>query len=99
MRRREFLAMLGLGALEQQRQVAAAGKPNIILIVTDDLDARSVDDAIQARQFPALSAIAGQGLTFTNFFVTTPSCAPSRASIFRGQYVHNHGVWSNDSKH
>ncbi len=99
MRRREFLAMLGLGALEQQRQVAAAAQPNIILIVTDDLDARSVDDAIQARQFPALAAIAAQGLTFTNFFVTTPSCAPSRASIFRGQYVHNHGVWSNDSKH
>jgi arylsulfatase A-like enzyme len=64
--------------------------PNIVLIVTDDLDARS------AACLPNVQSIlADEGVTFANFFVTTPLCCPSRASILRGQYAHNHGVLGN----
>lgn len=66
-------------------------KPNIILIVTDDQDFASL------AQMPNVQALAAEGLTFTNFLVTTPICCPSRASIMRGQYAHNHQVRYNEA--
>jgi N-acetylglucosamine-6-sulfatase len=66
-------------------------QPNIVLIVLDDLDSTVVT---QLPEFQDL--VAGRGATFTNFFVTTPLCAPSRASLLRGQYAHNHGMLTNN---
>lgn len=66
-------------------------RPNLILIVTDDLDVRALS------MLPKLRALfADKGTTFTNAFVTTPTCCPSRASILRGQYAHNHLVQTNE---
>ena len=103
--RRAALAALGAGtaglfaALGTRPQAAAraAGsraqadsRPNIVLILTDDLDARSLEF------MPNVAELLGrQGTTFANAFVTTPLCCPSRASILRGQYAHNHGVLGN----
>ena len=52
----------------------AAQRPNILFILTDDLDVES------ANHMPRLKAlIADQGITFTSFFITEPICCPSRA--------------------
>ena len=37
--------------------------------------------------------LGDKGMTFQNAFVSTPLCCPSRATIMRGQYAHNTGVW------
>jgi len=64
-------------------------RPNIVFVVTDDLDAASV------KRLPRLRSLLGkEGTTFRNAFVTDPLCCPSRSTILRGQYVHNHGVKS-----
>src|SRR5690348_16403639 len=62
-------------------------QPNIILIITDDM---RVDDLAAMPRTQEL--LVARGLTFSNTFVTTPGCCPSRASILHGQYTHNHGV-------
>jgi N-acetylglucosamine-6-sulfatase len=82
------LALPPAGAEVMQPQ--ASSRPNIILILTDDLDANSIDRMPQLQRY-----LIDEGLTFENAFVTDPLCCPSRATILRGQYAHNHGVLTN----
>ena len=65
-------------------------KPNIILILTDD-------QPYQTMQYmPTVQKeLVAKGVNFTNAYVTTPLCCPSRSSILTGLYVHNHGVKTN----
>ena len=66
--------------------------PNIVLIFADDLDL----DLGTVTTMPNLQAlVADQGVTLPNFFVNASICCPSRASMLRGQYVHNTGVLTN----
>lgn len=66
--------------------------PNIILVLADDLDLQL--DTVTTM--PALQAlVADQGVTFSDFVVNASICCPSRASLLRGQYVHNHQVYTN----
>nr|XP_055045645.1 N-acetylglucosamine-6-sulfatase [Misgurnus anguillicaudatus] len=67
-------------------------RPNIVLILTDDLDV-SIGGMIPLSKTKKL--IGDAGITFTNTFVASPLCCPSRASILTGKYPHNHHVVNN----
>jgi hypothetical protein len=73
-------------------KAAPAMRPNVVLIVLDDMDVGAVAFMPNVQEL-----LADQGATFVNFFDTTPACGPSRASILRGQYAHNHGVLRNNN--
>lgn len=65
-------------------------RPNILFVLTDDQDVDSI------AEMPTLgSRLVEKGTTFDRAFATTALCCPSRASILRGQYAHNHHVWGN----
>jgi arylsulfatase A-like enzyme len=69
-------------------------RPNILVILTDDQRAAGT---VTPLAMPATRRWLREGGTrFSNAFATTPLCCPSRASIFTGQYAHNHGVRRND---
>lgn len=66
-------------------------RPNIVYILTDDLDTRTLNQMETTR-----SLVADQGVTFENATFSDPLCCPSRATMQRGQYPHNTGVKSNN---
>jgi len=74
-------------------------RPNILFILTDDQRWDSMDGthgpggaAIMPR---TLAELGDSGVTFTNAFMGTPLCCPSRASILTGSYAHRTGVYKN----
>jgi arylsulfatase A-like enzyme len=81
-----------LAAMAMPATAVAAGKPNIVLITTDDQTLASYTPQVMPN---TTRLLGGKGTTFTNAIATTPQCCPSRASIITGQYAHNHGVRSN----
>lgn len=98
---RTVLLLLLLAACEPERLVIGpdvpvardefTGPPNVLLILTDDQDAKALWVSPTVR-----SLIGDHGFTFNRAFVTTSVCGPSRVSILRGQYAHNTNVWVNE---
>jgi arylsulfatase A-like enzyme len=72
---------------------ATGKRPNVILIVTDD---QTLDSYVPDVMPHTKRLLERGGTAFTNAFVTTPLCCPSRASILTGQYGHNNGVLTNE---
>jgi hypothetical protein len=88
-----ILVALALCATPQlpasSHSAGASSRPNVLIIVTDDQRGG-------LSVMPNTRAWLRKGGTkFTNAFVTTPLCCPSRASIMTGRYAHNHHVFSN----
>ncbi|MEL7155995.1 MAG: sulfatase [Actinomycetota bacterium] len=63
---------------------------NVVLINTDDLPASLFHHLPKTRRL-----LAPSGLEFTNHIVSTPTCCPSRASLFSGLEPQHHGVINN----
>ena len=71
------------------------GRPNILLILNDQERQRDwIPDEVD---LPARQRLIDSGLEFTNYYTHTSPCSPSRASLFTGQYVFQHGVTENSS--
>lgn len=78
--------------------VSSNRRPNVILIVLDDLGSLDANcfgshDLIT----PSLDALAGEGVRFTQFYAAAPLCSPSRAAVLTGRYPQRAGVPSNVS--
>lgn len=72
---------------------------NVVMVLVDDL--RHDTFGFAAHPFletPHLDDLASGGVQFTNAFVTTSLCSPSRASFLTGQSMHHHGVIDNQRR-
>ena len=64
--------------------------PNIIFILTDDLDMAGLDYMPKVK-----SLLSNQGVSFSNYLISMALCCPSRSCILRGQYPHNTQILGN----
>ncbi len=75
---------------------SAAGRPNVLFILCDDLRPETLGCyGSEHVKTPHIDAVAAGGVRFANGFCTTSLCSPSRASILTGLYAHRHGVRDN----
>lgn len=90
MNRRNFLLKSGL--LPYAKALAATvSRPNVILILADDLGFSDLGCYGGEIATPNLDRLAHRGLRFTQFY-NSARCCPSRASILTGLYPHQAGV-------
>jgi N-acetylglucosamine-6-sulfatase len=92
-----LLTLVSLAVLPATR--AEETRPNILLIVVDDL--RFDDIGAAGHPFartPHIDRLAREGAQFRNFFAVTPLCSPSRANILTGQYTRHHGILDNTER-
>lgn len=71
--------------------VCAADKPNIVLIMSDDMGVSDIGCYGSEIETPELDSLAEGGLRFTQFY-NTARCCSSRASLLSGLYPHQAGV-------
>jgi arylsulfatase A-like enzyme len=86
-----LLAGLLLGAITSVAANRAAEKPNILLILADDLGWSDIGCYGSEIKTPNLDALAKNGLRFTQFY-NSARCCPSRASLLTGLHPHAAGV-------
>lgn len=71
-------------------QVPPQTRPNIVVLLTDDQEAASMRVMKTVRK-----EMKYKGVTMRGMYANFPLCCPSRATMFTGQYAHNHQVLSN----
>ncbi|MCP4640570.1 MAG: sulfatase-like hydrolase/transferase [bacterium] len=95
--RRAFLKTAGLtvgaAACVWGRDAGAYAKPNIVLIMADDLGYGDLgcygNDRIRT---PHIDALAASGVRFTDFHSNGPVCSPTRAALLTGRYQQRCGL-------
>ena len=70
---------------------AAASRPNVIIILSDDMGYSDLGCFGSEIATPNLDALAARGLRFTQFY-NNARCCPTRASLLTGLYPHQAGV-------
>jgi arylsulfatase A-like enzyme len=88
-----FISFLCLNAICSHAQPVADPRPNILLIVADDLGYADLGCYGGEIKTPNLDALARNGILFTHFH-TSPLCAPTRSMLLTGNDNHVAGMGS-----
>src|SRR5689334_3418077 len=85
-RRLALAAVASLGALAPATPAPAAERPNVVVILADDLGYSDLGCYGSEIETPNLDALANGGLRFTQFY-NTARCWPTRAALLTGYYA------------
>ena len=88
-----FATVLALIVAGYDRHVTAQSRPNVVLIMVDDLNVAMLRTMVAKGMMPNVKThFVDAGYDFTSSFVTRAMGGPSRATSLTGLYAHNHGV-------
>ena len=74
-------------------------KPNIVVYLSDDHGSEYLGCYGNSDiQTPHLDSLAEEGIRFTHAFTPTPTCAPSRSTLYTGLYPARHGAMGNHTE-
>ena len=79
-----FFAAAQAGAAEPSKTSAPAARPNVLLLMADDLAATLACYGHPYAQTPNLDALAARGVLFRGAYCQFPHCNPSRSSMMSG---------------
>lgn len=92
MQRRDFLkTAAGAAAATSMTGAPPSTKPNIVIILADDMGFSDIGCYGGEIRTPNIDALAKGGVRFTQFY-NTARCCPTRASLLTGLYPHQAGV-------
>ena len=89
--RLSIILLLLVCGLSSSAQGKTTGKPNIIVILTDDMGYSDIGCFGSEIQTPNIDRLAANGLRYTHFY-NTSRCSPTRASLLTGLYPHQAGM-------
>ncbi len=87
-----FSALLLLG--HAHLQAAAPPRPNVVVLLADDLGYKDIGCYGGPVKTPALDSLAARGVRFTDFYSGCAVCSPSRATLLTGRHHIRTGVYS-----
>lgn len=91
-------SLVPLSAQDETRSEARAKRPNILLILADDLGSAELGCYGQQQiRTPNLDALAAQGMRFTQAYSGSPVCAPARCVLLSGRHA-GHAFIRNNSE-
>jgi len=89
----------GQAMADGQKLLAGIKRPNIVVLLADDLGYRDIGCYGGPVKTPALDGLAAKGVRFTDFYSGCAVCSPSRATLLTGRHHIRTGVYSWISDH
>lgn len=86
-----LLSLIACGTLSAQTPAGAVNKPNIIIILADDLGWGDVGFHGSSIKTPNIDRLSKDGVILNRFY-TAPICSPTRAGLMTGRYPNRMGL-------
>lgn len=91
-----ILFLFAVSCNNPQKEIHSDKHPNVLIILADDLGYGDISCYAETKyQTPHIDNIAEHGVCCTDFYVPTPYCAPSRATLLTGRFPLGHGLVRN----
>lgn len=89
------LCCMSSSMMALDKEKSTGDQPNIVFIFIDDMGYGDLSCTGNKQvQTSNIDQLAAEGIRFTNFYVNSPICSPSRVAITTGQYPAKHGIHS-----